>query len=247
MDLKQLKKYLNKLIADLENKDKKFLEQKLKSLISVFPFNEYEYMLIFLRDRNAITFQEYETLREKYIDSNKYLGLYGIAPRVFGQIWAEEHLRSIDNRFKQATKKLDSKYSGQYDVWFGGIKLEIKACRAINTKKRGDVVSKALRFNTKEPFWMNFQQLKPDSCDAFIFIGVWIDKIIYWVMSSDEIRSNKYLSHQHRGGIEYQIGITGRNISDFNKYKVAQSNIAAIVMQKTKNKNGTRKKSADIR
>lgn len=237
MDLKQLKRYLNKLIADLENKDKKFLEQKLKRLISVFPFNEYEYMLIFLRDRNAITFQEYEDLRNKYIDSNKYLGLYGIAPRVFGQIWAEEHLRNIDNRFKIASKKLDPKYNGQYDVWFNGIRLEVKACRAINTRKRGDVVSKALRFNSKEPFWMNFQQLKPDSCDAFVFIGVWVDKIIYWVMSRNEAKGNKYLSHQHRGGIEYQIGITHKNISNFDKYKVSQSSIATTVFQKVaKNK-----------
>lgn len=232
MDLKQLKEYLNKLIADLENKDKKFFEQKLKSLISVFPFNEYEYMLIFLRDRNAISFQEYESLRNKYIDSNKYLSLYGLAPRVFGQIWAEEHVRSIDNRFKIASKKLDPKYNGQYDVWFNGIKLEVKACRAINTRKRGDVVSKALRFNSKAPFWMNFQQLKPDSCDAFVFIGVWVDRIIYWVMHRKEAKENKYLSHQHRGGIEYQIGITDKNISDFDKYRVAQSNIAIMILQK---------------
>ncbi len=236
MDLKQLKRYLNKLVADLENKDKKFLEQKLKSLISVFPFNEYEYMLIFLRDRNAITFQEYERLRDQYTDSNKYLGLYGIAPRVFGQIWAEEHLRKTDSRFKKANKKLDPKYSGQYDVWLGGIRLEIKACRAIDTKKRGDIVSKALRFNSNESFWMNFQQLKPDSCDVFVFIGVWVDKIIYWVMSRDDVKSNKYLSHQHRGGIEYQIGITNKNISDFDKYKVAQSNVAATILQKKSQK-----------
>jgi len=236
MDLKQLKKYLNKFVLELEHKDKKFLDKKLKSLISVFPFNEYEYMLLFLRDRNAITFQEYERLRNKYIDSNKYLDLYEISPRVFGQIWAEQHLRDIDKRFRRANKKLDSKYSGQYDVWFEGIKLEVKACRAINTRKRGALVSKALRFNTKEPFWMNFQQLKPDSCDAFVFIGVWIDKIIYWVMSRDEVKNNKYLSHQHRGGIEYQIGITDKNISDFDKYRVTQSNIAAVLIQKSKSK-----------
>lgn len=109
---------------------------------------------------------------------------------------------------------------------------EVKACRAINTRKRGDLVSKALRFSSKESFWMNFQQLKPDSCDAFVFIGVWVDRIVYWVMSKDEAKDNKYLSHQHRGGIEYQIGITEKNISDFDKYKVAQSNIASTIIQK---------------
>ena len=195
-------------------------------------------MLIFLKDRNAITFQEYESLRKKYVDSNKYLGLYGLAPRIFGGIWAEEHLRDIDNRFKKPSKKLDPEYSaGQYDVWFEEIRLEVKASRAINTRKRGDIVSKALRFNSNEPFWMNFQQLKSDSCDAFVFIGVWVDKIVYWVMSRDEVKGNRYLSHQHRGGIEYQIGITDKNISDFEKYRVSQTNIAVTILKKAaKNK-----------
>lgn len=54
--------------------------------MSVFPFNEYEYMLIFLSDKKVITLQEYEKLREKYVSSNRYLELYGIAPRIFGEI-----------------------------------------------------------------------------------------------------------------------------------------------------------------
>ncbi|MBE0713165.1 MAG: hypothetical protein IH583_12365 [Candidatus Aminicenantes bacterium] len=35
------------------------------------------------------------------------------------------------------------------------------------------------------------------------------------LLSSREARENKYISHQHRGGVEYQIGITQKNISDF--------------------------------
>jgi hypothetical protein len=234
MDLKELKEYLDKLATELESKDKKFLEEKLKDLISVFPFNEYEYILIFFRDKGIITFEEYEKLRENYVNSNKYLSLYGIAPRVFGQIWGEENIRSINSRFKKANKKLDPDYSGHYDIWFDGIKLEVKACRAINTKKRGDLVSKALCYNSKEPFWMNFQQLKPDTCDVFVFIGVWVDQIVYWVMSSKEVKENEYLSHQHEGGIEYQIGITHKNISDFNIYKASRSEITSLIIKKSK-------------
>lgn len=231
MDLKQLKEYINKFADNLQNGDRKLLETRLESLISVFPFSEYEYMLMFLKDREIITFKEYEKLRNNYVDANKYLGLYGLAPRIFGQIWGEKHIRDIDSRFKKADKSLDPKYEGQYDIWIEGIRLEVKACRAINTKKRGDIVSKALRYESKDPFWMNFQQLKPDHCDGFVFMGVWADQIVYWVMSSQEAKENKYISHQHRGGIEYQIGITEKNITEFDIYKTDPVKIADTILQ----------------
>jgi hypothetical protein len=43
---------------------------------------------------------------------------------------------------------------------------------------------------------MNFQQLKLDVCDVFVFIGVWVDTIRYWVLSNDDVKSSPYLSHQ---------------------------------------------------
>ena len=236
MDLRQLKEYINKLAANLQNGDKKLLEARLESLTSAFPFNEYEYMLIFLRDRGVITFEEYEKLRDNYVKTNRYLELYGLAPRIFGQIWGEEHIKDLDSRFKKAGKSFDPKYSGQYDIWIEGVELEIKACRAIHTKKRGSLVSKALRYDSKEPFWMNFQQLKPDHCDGFVFIGVWVDQIVYWVMTSKEAKESKYISHQHRGGIEYQIGVTDKNIADFEIYRVRVSKLADTILRKLKKK-----------
>lgn len=236
MDLNQLREYLNRLASELQNGDRKLLEARLESLTSVFPFSEYEYMLMFLRDKEVITFDEYEKLRNNYVKTNKYFELYGLAPRIFGQIWGEEHLKDLDSRLKKADKSLDPEYSGQYDIWFEGIRLEVKACRGINTKKRGNLVSKALRYDSDEPFWMNFQQLKPDHCDGFVFIGVWVDQIVYWVMTSKEVKKNKYISHQHRGGIEYQIGITDKNIVDFEKYRVPVSKLVDTVLQKLKRK-----------
>lgn len=79
---------------------------------------------------------------------------------------------------------------------------------------------------------MNFQQLKPDTCDVFIFIGVWVDEILYWVMSADEVKNNPYLSHQHRGGIEYQIGITHKNIHEFDVYRAAPESLYEAVKSK---------------
>jgi hypothetical protein len=83
---------------------------------------------------------------------------------------------------------------------------------------------------------MNFQQIKADMVDVFIFIGVWVDKIVYWVLSSKEVKVNKYYSPQHRGGIEYQIGITDKNIVEFDDYKVEPAEIGEKVIQKSKEK-----------
>ena len=47
---------------------------------------------------------------------------------------------------------------------------------------------------------------------------------------------HNYLSPQHRGGIEYQIGITEKNITDFNIYKVNPSEIGAAVLEKGREK-----------
>jgi len=235
MNLKELKEYLERLSTKLDKNDREILRAKLKSLISVFPFNEYEYILMFLLDKKIISFREYEKLRKDYVSANRYLELYGLAPRIFGEMW-HEHIMSLDKRFKKPTKELDPNYDGQYDLWIEGIRVEVKASRAINTKKRGNLVEKALRYGTDEPFWMNFQQIKADMADVFIFIGVWLDKIIYWVLSSDEVINNPYYSPQHRGGIEYQIGITNKNISQFDIYSTEPSRIGDIVIRKGRKK-----------
>jgi len=234
VDLKQLREYLEDLIKNLKPKNHHLLTARLGSLKSVFPFNEYEYILMFLLDKEIITFRQYEELRKKYVSSNPYLELYSIAPRIFGEIWGHPHIMDIDNRFKKPNKNIDPAFEGQYDLWFEGVKVEVKACRAINTKKRGNLMEKALRYDSNEPFWMNYQQIKADMADVFIFIGVWIDKIVYWVMSRKEIKENKYLSPQHRGGIEYQIGITHKNISEFDIYQVEPNKLGDVVIEKGK-------------
>ena len=234
MDIKQLRIHLEKLPKKLSPYDRALLNARLHSLISAFPFNEYEYILMFLLDRKVLTFGEYEKLRDRYVSDNKHLGLFEIAPRIFGEMW-HQHIIDLDKRFLKPSKKLDPNFSlGQYDLWIKGVRVEVKASRAINTKAKGSLISKALNYGSAEPFWMNYQQLKLETCDVFIFIGVWISQIRYWVLSLGEIKKNRYLSTQHRGGIEYQIGITEKNIQEFDKYKVAPLEIGEVVIRKSK-------------
>jgi hypothetical protein len=232
MDLHQLRAHLDTLLNSLVPEDQQLVAARLEGLVSVFPFNEYEYLLIFLVDRDVISFQEYEKLRENYVSTNRYLDLFGLAPRVFGQVWGEKHIMDLDPRVLKADKSLDSEYEGQYDLWLDGVRIEVKAARAINTKKRGDVVAKALRYESTEPFWMNFQQLKLDICDLFVFIGVWVDQIVYWVLSNDDVKGSNFLSHQHRGGVEYQIGITQRNLTEFEQFRVEAADVAEKAIEK---------------
>ncbi len=221
-----LKDYENQLTAEL----KKEMNEKLEQSVEAYPFNEYEFKLTYLQEHKIIHFSEYERIRQEYIASNKYLELYGLAPRVFGQIWGETHIRELDTRFNKASKALDSNYSGEYDLWINGKKIEVKACRAIDKIIRGSLTSKALEFDSTKTFWMNFQQLKFDICDIFIFIGVWTDVIKYWALTNEEVKSNPYISHQHRGGVEYQIGITEKNISVFDKYLVESQKLADLIL-----------------
>ena len=230
MTQQQLRQYLDRFIESLHESDREFLEARIRGLVSVFPFNEYEYILMFLRDRSVLTFSDYERLRDGYVSSNKYLELYGLAPRIFGQIWGEQHLQDLDSRFKKPNNSLDPDYEGQYDLWLDGVRIEVKAARGIDTKRRGDLASKALRSDSDRPFWMNFQQLKLDICDVFVFIGVWVDKIVYWVLSNDQVKNNRFLSHQHRGGVEYQIGVKDNNINEFDKYRVPPKEVADTVV-----------------
>ena len=232
MDRQELKRQLELLSTSLSHEDSILLKARVEALSSVYPFNEYEYIISFLIDRGALSFSEYERLRERYISSNRYLELFELSPRVFGQVWAEKHLQDLDHRFQKPNKDIDPDYDGEYDLWFEGIKVEVKASRAIHARNRGALITRALHWDDQAPFWMNFQQLKLDTCDVFVFIGVWVDKLVYWVLSTQDIIQEPSLSHQHRGGVEYQIGITDKNITEFEQYQVKPDQIGQIILQK---------------
>lgn len=238
MDKKKLDKQIEDWILKLPKEDRKFFIAHLISLKSIYPFNEYEYRLMYLLNKKIIDFKEYEILRNSYINANPYLNLYNISPRVFGEIWAQQHLIDLDSRFKKPSRGVDEKYSGDYDLYIENgkklIKVEVKASRAINTKIRGGLETKALSFELREPYWMNFQQLKLGISDAFVFVGVWVDKIYYWVLTNKEVKNHPLRSHQHRGGIEFQIGITERNFGEFEKFYVRPEKLVDAIKTKIK-------------
>ena len=221
-----LKKHLEKLIKTLSSQQRNKLKNRLDDLISVYPFNEYEYIISSLLGLRKITLDDYLEIRDEYIARNMYLYIFEIsAPRGFGEQWAQGHLKELVPNLIKPTKKLDKKYSGQYDFLYKLsekqiIKIEVKASRAVDFNSQEPLYVKALSWQSKKPFDMNFQQIKPKCCDVFVWIGVWRDIIKYWVLSSKEVEKNKYYSKgQHRGNIgEGQLHLKRDNIKEFQNY-----------------------------
>jgi len=222
--MEYLEKALNSLLAQLSNE--KEIRDRLDSLVSVYPFNEYEYIISTLLAMDVLTLDGYHELRDEYIARNLYLYIFEIsAPRSFGESWAQGHLKELVPSLRKPSKKTDPAYSGQYDLYLDGIRIEVKASRAVDANMDAPLYVKALSSDSKKEFWMNFQQVKPDCCDVFVWIAVWRDIIRYWVLSSNEVETNRYYSQgQHRGNVgEGQLHIKHDNIDDFRKYRV-QSN-----------------------
>jgi hypothetical protein len=158
-----------------------------------------------------------------------YLYVFEIsAPRGFGETWAQGHLKEIAPELIKPTRNLDPDYSGQYDFYLDhGIKIEVKASRAVDFDSREALYVKALSSDSNKRFDMNFQQVKPACCDVFVWVGVWRDVIRYWLLSSDEVANNRYYSAgQHRGNTgEGQIHLKDDNIREFDRFEVQARNV----------------------
>lgn len=244
---------MEKLITEIIDKiyeEKSTLDptmaQELETIIkdkiySVYPFNKFEYVISHLIAYKCITINDYLDMRSEYLSRNRYLRVFEItAPRAFGEQWAEHHLSDVFQELKHPTKKLDSNYKGEHDLWLDGIKIEVKASRVVDSDSDEPLVYKALSSNSDKPFMMNFQQMKPRCCDVFIWIAVWRDIVRYWVIPSAVIQElSKYVaearfSPQHRKEgneqeekdiFEGQFFLTDRNIDNFSEYEAYSKNI----------------------
>ena len=174
-------------------------------------------------------------MRNEYLERNKYLYVFEItAPRIFGETWAQRHLNEIVPELKHPNTSYDPDYSGQYDFWYEGIRIEVKASRAVKRNSSEPLIMKALSSDSKCGFAMNFQQIKPACCDVFVWIAVWRDVIRYWVLASDEVKRNRhYSASQHRGNVgEGQLCLKNTNIDDFSEYEVTVHEILSKIIEK---------------
>ncbi len=233
--MEQLKEKLNNLLKELEWEQHEQVMRRLDDLVSMYPFNEYEFLISSVMGYGKISLDDYYELRDEYIARNLYMYVFEIsAPRGFGEAWAQGHLKEIVPELVKPTKKLDPSYSGQYDFYLDQkIRIEVKASRAVDFDSREALYVKALSSGSKKRFDMNFQQVKPACCDVFVWVGVWCDVIRYWVLSSNEVAANQYYSvGQHRGNIgEGQIHLKDDNINEFAVYESSARDLLAKIRE----------------
>jgi len=223
----------------------------LDEIKSIYPFNRYEYIISALLSKNILTFDEYNDLRDNYINRNLFLHVFEIsAPRGFGDTWAFSHLLSVEPEFKRPSKKIDPTYRGEYDLYLPylgqNIKIEVKASRAVDRDKADEpLYIKALSSNTQKRFLMNFQQLKPSCCDVFLWIAVYRDCVKYWVLKNTVIQRHNDFTPQHRNEstverpkdyekfniFEGQIMITNANINTINEYIVESRGLRQAIIE----------------
>ena len=103
----------------------------LDKLYAVYPFNKFEYTISHLIAKGVISLDEYIEMRAEYLQRNKYLHLFELAPRTFGETWGQNHLMELVPEFKIPTRRLDPTFSGEYDLLLNGIHVEVKASRAV--------------------------------------------------------------------------------------------------------------------
>lgn len=248
---------LETIVTRLSTMEKDEMMNKLIDLTSVYPFSDYEFVISQLIWMRMMSVSEYENMREQYIQRNYYLHTYEMA---WKSVWtrAEQLIISWWHWLKKPSKNIDVNYWQQtsYDAymnyWDTIIRVEIKASRVTESWNDVDIfIDKALFSDTNKSFWMNFQQLKPQYCDVFIFIAIFRDKLKYRIISSDEVKNywsdlwdnGKFSKWQHSWNSwnEWQLHIRETNINDFDKYltnvdDIKESIIEAYERQVIKNK-----------
>lgn len=211
------------------------IKQSFDDEKNIFPFSAEGRTMAYLLDNGTITYAQYLELNRNYAERNKYLDLFEMAPRTFGETWGEQHILSLFPQFIKATKESVSSlypdFDGEFDLWLNGIRVEVKACRANSTKGKGSLASRAYLHSeaTAASFKYHYQQLKPSCCDVFIWIGVCRDELIYWVLTSEDLLQTGKLGSQHRNE---NTGIAGTTVFEGQVFMTEEELSPFLVQEK---------------
>lgn len=90
--MQHLQTELDQLLATLP--DGAEIRSRVETLVSVYPFNEFEFIISHLLARDVLSLDQYLAIRDEYLARNMYLYIFEIsAPRTFGESWAQGHLK----------------------------------------------------------------------------------------------------------------------------------------------------------
>ena len=186
-----------------------------------------------LTGKGGLDFQTYLEIRNEYIEANQNLWLFQIsAPRHFGEVFAQRYIQDQCKALHKPSRTLDPDFDNEYDLWMDGIKIEVKASRAVDANSKEPLYNKALSRNSTKPFLMNFQQLKPQCCVVFIWLAVFRDEIILWVINSQDVAEHPLFSKgEHRGnkGNEGQLHVKHDNTELLKEFELAQRDLETVI------------------
>ncbi|MCH5265749.1 MAG: restriction endonuclease subunit M [Lachnospiraceae bacterium] len=231
--MKELTLELNNLLKKTKGDPK--IIKAIESEKALFPFSVENRLLAYFLAIGEITYDKYSQLNTEYCERNKYLDLFDMAPRTYGQTWGEQHIRLLFPEFIKATKENVSAeypaFDGEFDLWLDGIRIEVKACRANSTKAGGSLASRAYLHSEAKAvgFKYHYQQLKPSCCDVFIWIGTCRDELIYWVLTSEELQKTGKLGSQHRNE---NTGVAGIKVFEGQVFMTEEELLPFLVEEK---------------
>lgn len=240
--MKELTTELNNLLKNTSGDPE--IIRAIKSEKALFPFSVETRLLAYFLAIGEITYDKYSQLNTEYCKRNKYLELFDMAPRTYGQTWGEQHIRSLFPEFIKATKENVSAeypaFDGEFDLWLDGIRIEVKACRANSTKAGGSLASRAYLHSEAKAagFKYHYQQLKPSCCDVSIWIGTCRDELIYWVLTSEELQKTGKLGSQHRNentgvaGVKVFEGQVFMTEEELKPFLVEEKDILNVIRKK---------------
>lgn len=244
--MNKLRNELDQLIDSIDNSGQ--IREYINNQDYISPFSKEGCQIAYLMSKGVIDFEKYMQISRDYAIRNKYLYLYDMAPRTFGETWGENHILALyPDTFIKATRKsmidLYPNYAGEFDLFLDGLRIEVKACRANKDKFNKNAASLSSRAYSREEaikynFEYHYQQLKPSCCDAFIWIGVCKDEILYWVLTNEEVKNCPKFCPQHRNentGIKGSTIFEGQvfmNENDLKPYLVNQNEIPSIIKTK---------------
>ena len=229
--MERLQQELDRLVATLPNAEA--FRASLDTLISMYPFNDYEYVIAALLAADKLTHDEYIELRDADIAGTCLYTSNSVPRAALGKRGRRVTSRKSVPGTSEAIKKMDPSYSGEYDFLLDGrIKIEVKASvlsistvTPHSTSRLWLPIRNAIRHELPTSEAGVLRRVCLDWC--------WRDVIRYWVLASKEMASNRYYSTgQRRGNTgEGQLHLKDDNIREFSAYE-AKSNGLADALRK---------------
>lgn len=222
--MKTLKTKLNSLRSNLslsQNKRIDFLTDSNNNADCPF-FNELGMLATLLIEYGALSLRTLLALKRDYEKRNPYIDAFAITSnREFGESYVQRHLFNNVPEIKPASLEHDCYYKNDYNFILNSIKISFGASRAVTKQKQMQLMQKALPYESTKFFDMNFQHLRPYTCHVFVWMGVWTNRISYWVLSRNELLCNPYFNYKQAQGNdgEGQLHINAANLCEFRCFE----------------------------